>query len=148
MRRAGGRALSQLKSRSSAEMPAPAKDAVAAAPHADTLSSVPRLTSVDSSTAPVTTFWYACAAIQEMKYYLPQRLAADPVTFGLKSLPVAAALSRLSEQRSKPPAVWLALRISWNPTSTATSAFQSWKFALLICRRCALHADEPSHARP
>ncbi len=43
-------------------MPAPANDAVAAAPQADTLSSVPRLTSVDSRMAPVTTFWYACRA--------------------------------------------------------------------------------------
>ena len=65
-----GRALSQLKSRSTADTPAPAKDAVAAAPHADTLSSVPRLTSVDNSTAPVTTFWYACAAQQVWEYSL------------------------------------------------------------------------------
>jgi hypothetical protein len=43
-------------------MPAPANEAVAAAPQADTLSSVPRLTSVDSRMAPVTTFWYACRA--------------------------------------------------------------------------------------
>ena len=53
------RALSQLKSSSTAETPAPAKEAVAAAPQADTLSSVPRLTSVDSRIAPVTTLWYA-----------------------------------------------------------------------------------------
>ena len=70
--------MSQLKSRSTADKPAPAKDAVAAAPHADTLSSVPRLTSVDSSTAPVTTFWYACAA-QQVWDYLIQYLSNRPM---------------------------------------------------------------------
>ncbi len=87
-------------------MPAPAKDAVAAAPQADTLSSVPRLTSVDSRMAPVTTFWYACRAWRARA--LVGRVARRAVAPGSEH--GAAGSQAEGHMRKLPVAHWRAAR--------------------------------------